>query len=294
MLTHLAPHHSPPARVVLIGAHGFIGQALTTALAKRGISTLALTSKMIDLAAPNADKALAKLIAPNDAVVMLAALTPDKGRDIGTFMKNSAMGTNVCAALMERRCDHLIYISSDAVYGAMTTYVNETSTAEADDLYGTMHKAREVMFRTTLDIPLAVLRPTMIHGANDTHNSYGPNRFRRQAAKDGKITLGGNGEETRDHIYVDDVTTLISLVLAHRSVGTLNLATGRSISFFDLARKIASFFDKPIEIAYSSRRAPITHRSFDVTAIYKSFPTFTFTSLEEGLAAAHQTATTSE
>src|SRR3546814_11446336 len=64
-----------------------------------------------------------------------------------------------------------------------------------------------------------LLRPTLIYGAEDTHNSYGPNRLRRMARKDARITLFGAGEETRDHISVDDVYRLILLTLRHRSEG---------------------------------------------------------------------------
>ena len=107
-------------------------------------------------------------------------------------------------------------------------------------------------------------------------------------SKDGKITLFGQGEETRDHIPVDDVAALSVLVLRHCSTGTLNVATGRSISYAEVARKVAALFDKPIEIAGTARQTPITHRHFDVTALRKAFPTFVFTPLEDGLAKAHR------
>jgi nucleoside-diphosphate-sugar epimerase len=107
------------------------------------------------------------------------------------------------------------------------------------------------------------------------------------AQKNGKITLFGEGEETRDHILVDDVAALTMLVLRHRSIGTLNLATGRSISYAELAKKVAATLDKPIDIIGTSRQTPITHRHFDVTAIHKAFPTFNFTPLDKGLAKAN-------
>ena len=31
-------------------------------------------------------------------------------------------------------------------------------------------------------VPVGILRPTLVYGANDPHNGYGPNRFRRLAA----------------------------------------------------------------------------------------------------------------
>ena len=151
-----------------------------------------------------------------------------------------------------------------------------------------MHLAREVMIRTVAKAPVAVLRPTLVFGSTDTHNAYGPNRLRRMAQRDGRITLFGQGEEMRDHIAVDDVAALTLLVLRHLSAGTLNLATGRSISYADLAKKVAALFDKPIDIDGAPRENPITHRHFDIITLRKAFPTFAFTPLDAGLAKAHR------
>jgi nucleoside-diphosphate-sugar epimerase len=132
-----------------------------------------------------------------------------------------------------------------------------------------------------------VLRSTLVYGAGDTHNSYGPNRFRRQAAQEGRITLGGGGEETRDHLFVEDVAELLGRVLAHRSRGLLNLATGRSHTFADVAAGVAAQFPEPVAVVTTPRTGPITHRAFDITRLLSAFPGFVFTPLEAGLARAH-------
>ena len=85
---------------------------------------------------------------------------------------------------------------------------------------------------------VAILRLTAVYGAGDTHNSYGPNRFLRQALKDGRIALFGKGEETRDHLYVDDAVELVLKVLLHGSTGLLNLARGRSETFRSVAEAV--------------------------------------------------------
>jgi len=279
-----------PARVVILGARGFLGRALAAKLAAAGLPQLVIGSADIDLTADGAAKALAARLQPDDALVMLSAVTPDKGRDVDVSLRNLAMGRNVCAALAETPCAHVVYISSDAVYPFTTGLVSERTPAAPMDLYGSMHRMRELMFEAAVKAPLAILRPTMVYGADDTHNSYGPNRFRRQAAQDGKITLGGGGEETRDNIYIDDAVRLIELTLLHRASGKLNLASGRSLSAHALATLIANYFPTPIEIVTTPRALPVTHRSFDITACRKAFPTFAFTPLETGLAVAHRAA----
>ena len=149
-----------------------------------------------------------------------------------------------------------------------------------------MHIARELMIKQLVKSPIAVLRPTLIYGAGDPHNSYGPNRLRRMAHREGRITLFGEGEETRDHIYIDDVVALIELVLQLRSSGLLNLASGHSVSYAEPPRWWRRCARSRLRSRGSPRQNPITHRAFDVTALHRSFPTFVFTPLKDGLAKA--------
>jgi len=288
MLTHYTATPADPARVVVLGARGFVGAALVAALEAAGTPILALGSADLDLTVEGAGTALADRLRPDDAVVFLSALTPDKGRDIGSYMANQRIGAAVAGAVEKVAPAHLVYISSDAVYPMTEGLVSEGSPADCIDLYGVMHRSRELMMAASCRAPLAVLRPTLIYGAADTHNSYGPNRLRRAALKDGRITLFGEGEETRDHIAVDDVVALILQVLRHRSAGLLNLATGRSVSYRALAEKVVALFDTPVEVVGTPRQNPVTHRHFDVTAVRRAFPDFVFTPLDEGLAKAHR------
>ncbi len=286
MLTHLAPAPRPPARVVVLGGGGFVGRRLSARLARAGVPVFAPDRTVLELASAGAGANLAELLQPSDAVLFLAALTPDKGRGIEPFMANLRMGEALVSALETRPVDHVVYFSSDAVYPMGDSPVDEETPAEPKDLYGAMHLARELMLKMSA-VPSAVLRPTLIFGATDTHNSYGPNRLRRMARQDGRIVLFGEGEETRDHILVDDVVELAVRVLFQRSQGTLNLATGRSISYRDLADKVAALFGGGVSVNGTPRQNPVTHRHFDITALRKAFPDFVFTPLEVGLAKAH-------
>ena len=143
--------------------------------------------------------------------------------------------------------------------------------------------ARERMLESSVQAPVAILRPSLIYGASDPHNGYGPNRFRRTADQDGKITLFGQGEEQRDHVFIDDVAEIVGRVLSHRSRGVLNLVTGRSVSFGEVAAQIAREDEGRVEIENRPRSGPITHRHFDPAALLKAFPTFRPTPIEEGL-----------
>lgn len=287
-LQHAVQTPINPERVVILGAKGVIGKALQKVLEHNAIPLLALGREEIDLTSEGAEKKLTAYLNLTDTVVFLSTITPDKGRGNAAFMKNARMAEVACAAFEKVSPAHVVYLSSDTVYPLSEGVIDETTPAEPENLYGLMHLAREYMFRENLSSPLACLRSTLVYSEEDTHNSYGPNRFRRMAKQDGVIRLFGNGEEKRDHIFVQDLAQLILHVIRYRSSGVLNLVTGRSISYADLANTVASFFDAPIEIQTSKRQNPITHRHYDPALIHKAFPFFSFTPLQEGLATTHK------
>jgi UDP-glucose 4-epimerase len=269
-----------PARVVVLGSGGFVGTAVSRDLVRAGINHVGIGSKDIDLTEASAVGKLSEILKPDDSVVMLSALTPDRGRDAAALMSNLAMMGHLCRALATTRGAHLVYFSSDAVYSFDTALISEQTVPSPRDLYGAMHLTREIMARVP-QMPVLVLRPTGIYGPGDTHNSYGPNRFRRTAQKEGKIQLFGAGEETRDHIHVDDVASITVRCLMRRSTGTLNLATGRSLPFHRVAEIVAAELPNRIEIVATPRANPITHRHFDVTSLVKAFPGIRLTLLGE-------------
>jgi nucleoside-diphosphate-sugar epimerase len=289
-LTHGWPEARRPGRVVVIGAGGFVGQAIVAALEARDAACLALGSKDVDLSVSGAEEKLAQRLQAEDAVVMVSALTPDRGRDIATFMKNLRMMQTLCDALARQPVAHVVNIGSDAVYPDAASLVDETTPAAPNGFHGMMHLARELMLASVAKMPVAYLRPSLLYGAGDTHNGYGPNRYRRTAASDGKIQLFGNGEEQRDHVYIDDVAELVWRCLAHRSSGTLNIATGQSASFREVADTVAAQFGKPVAVLTQARaaNAVITHRHYQVAARIRAFPDFVPTPLAAGIAATHR------
>ena len=285
--THAQPHK--PKRVVVVGSGGFVGSTIKAALASADIETVGLTRKEVDLLAPKAAKALAARLQAGDSVVFVSAIAPAK--NVAQLMDNLRMAEAACEAFAEIIPDHLLYISSDAVYADDANPVTEDSHAAPSTIHGVMHAARELMFKSTVTCPFAALRPTLIYGAADPHSGYGPNRFRRQAAKGETITLFGEGEEQRDHVAVEDVARLATKIIQHGSMGSLNAVTGVSTSFYDIAQMVAAQFTPAAEIKCLPRTVPrphLVHRFFEIGQCLKSFPDFRYTNLADGIAQVHQ------
>lgn len=287
MLIHLNKLREKPSRVVILGGSGFVGKELSATLDALDIPNIKISSYDIDLTQQNAGELLAKKLQPKDALVFLSALTPDKGKGLEAFDKNIRMAVNVVKALELQKVAHVVYFSSDAIYSMQETIVSEGTIPNPEDMYGLMHLTRERMLKFSFG-NLAVIRPTLVYGLHDTHNSYGPNRFRRMAAEKQEITLFGKGEEKRDHIFVGDLVALTTEVLLWKSIGDINAVTGKSISYFDLAAKINTLFDNQIKIIDTERKNPVTYRHFDNAQVFKSFPGFQFISIEDGLSLVHK------
>ncbi|HWP27170.1 MAG TPA: NAD(P)-dependent oxidoreductase [Xanthobacteraceae bacterium] len=289
MLQHLHATPEPPDRVVVLGAAGFIGNALVKRLERSNYPVLPLTRKDIDLLDRDAGKKLSALLRPADTFVAVAARAPC--RDAKTLAENMQLAAAMIEALTKSPVAHVINISSDAVYADSPAPLTEASVMAPDTLHGAMHLAREIAFRVHVRAPLAILRPSLIYGPGDPHNGYGPNRFRRLANERQDIVLFGKGEERRDHVFIDDVAEVIVRVIERRSTGALNIATGTVHSFREIAERVVAEARAQVAIKETARTGPMPHngyRPFDISACRAAFPDFVYTPLAEGIAQAQR------
>jgi nucleoside-diphosphate-sugar epimerase len=287
MIRHARGAGTPLPRVVVLGASGFIGSHLVEHLAEAGASVVAVSSSKVDLAHPSAVEALHAVVAEDDAVVFASCITRERGEDAAIFMRNLAMAEHVGAFLERGRCAHVVYLGSDSVYAESAGPIREDSPCDPAGLYGLAHLVRERLLRHAAeraDVPLLVLRLCAVYGVGDTHNSYGPNRFLRTAAGAREIVLFGEGEEHRDHLYVDDVCRLVAVALARRTTGLVNVATGVARSFAEVAQMVRRVAGRPVEVRSAARQVAVTHRRFDVAALQTAFPEVWLTPLDKGLA----------
>ena len=264
----------------------FRSSALVKALSARGGSVLALTRRDIDLLAPDAQNKLASMLRSDDTFVAVAARAPCK--NVQMLTENMKIVEGMIGALTKSPVSHVVNISSDAVYADSPDPLTENSVRAPNSPHGVMHLARELAFQD-VPAPFATLRPSLLYGAADPHNGYGPNRFRRLANEGKDIVLFGEGEERRDHVLIDDVAELIARVIERRSTGSLNIATGKVHSFRAIAELVTASAPKKVAIKGSPRSGPMPHngyRPFDNAATRAAFPDFSYTALSDGIAKA--------
>ncbi len=269
-----------PKRVIILGASGFLGSKLLGCLEMQHIPYVALSTRDIDLSVPGSVQELAHLLHSEDVVIVLAVQKPNKNMDAMAFSNNINMAKNIGIAIQKKPVAHVVYFSSEAVYNFDSELITEESPAAPTTLYGAMHLSRELLLKHSIGVlPLTIIRATQIVGLSANHNAYGPCKFYRSAINNGLITLFGLGEERRDFILVQDVIQLVFLILKYRSVGLVNCASGESISYAALANMMCVALQVPITIKYEPRMIEISHRTFDIKLIKKTFPEFRPTSI---------------
>ena len=284
MLKHLKENTILPSRLVILGAGGFVASASQRKLEALGIQILPLSRADLDLTDADAGDKLSRLLLADDVLLFVSAKAPVKNEHM--LIENIKMGKSVCDALRKTPVSHVVYISSDAVYADSDQPLTETSSAQPESLHGVMHLTREIMLTNAWTGPMCFLRPTLIYGENDPHNGYGPNRFMRLAAAGEDILLFGEGEEQRDHVWVEDVAEIITRVILHQSQGILNIVSGTVVSFRAIAETARSLAQKDIRITGTPRTGKMPHngyRAFDNSSVKTVFPDFRYTFIPDGM-----------
>ena len=198
--------------VLILGDSGFVKSNLKAHLSVRNVPYQSPSSAEINLKLRVSHKLLQKNFTPTTALVLLACITPDKGRGTTSVLDNIAIVQTVSEAIKVRRVGYVIYMSANGVYEDYQRPCHESILPTPRSLYGLVHLTRVTILREVCaseNIPFIILRLGSIYGPDDPHGFYGPTRFLTQAQSENIITLFGHGEETRDHIYISDVVRVL-------------------------------------------------------------------------------------
>lgn len=129
-------------------------------------------------------------------------------------------------------------------------------------------------------------------------NAYGPGQqlppshppvvpnWLRQAVRGGSLVLHGDGKQTRDFVYVDDVARALVAAATAPNVdrSVINVGGGNEIRLRDLAQMMLDITGSDAEIIYTPRNDPgVSRMCADLTLAKKSLGFEPRTSLEDGL-----------
>ena len=93
-------------------------------------------------------------------------------------------------------------------------------------------------------------------------------RFLSRALAGKNLTVFGDGKQTRDFVFIDDVVRANVLATESKVVGEVNIASGKKTTIHDLAEIVLELTGKDVEIVHErSRKGDIRH---SVAAINKA------------------------
>lgn len=270
------------APILVTGGAGFIGSNLVDALLARGYSVRVLdnlsTGKRENLARNDllelvvgdvADSAcVRRAVQGCAAVVHLAAVASVQASvedPLGTHQSNLVGTLNLCEAMREFGVRRVLFASSAAVYGnngegeaidentakaPLTPYAADKLASEYYlDFYRRQHGLEPVVFRF--------------------FNIYGPRQdpsspysgvisiFTERAQKGLPIAVFGDGEQTRDFVYVGDLVEVLvqALEASELTSGAVNVGLNLATSLNDLLAAISDVLGGLPLVSYQAARS---------------------------------------
>lgn len=210
-------------------------------------------------------KLLKKSLTDIDYVIHLAAnidiskslITPEKSHNV-----NVLGSINLLKASIDNQISGIIGASSAAVYGNPTQLpVTENTIPNPVSPYGADKLSMENYFKAfanAFEINCLSLRFFNVYG-NGQSNSYAGviTKFIEKLNKNQPLEIFGDGKNSRDFIYIDDLIQGIEKSLKkikNKRGECYNIASGKSYSVLDLAKIITSISGNENKFLYRSFR----------------------------------------
>lgn len=300
-------------RVLVTGGAGFIGSHLVDALLGKGYKIRVLdnlsTGKVTNLPMDNADLELVvgdvadstvveRAMRDCSAVVHLAAVASVQASvddPVATHQANFVGTLNVCQSMLKAGVVRVVFASSAATYGnngegtaidedtpksPLTPYASDKLSSEYYlDFYRREHGLEPVIFRF-----FNIFGPRQ-----DPSSPYSGviSIFTERALARKPITVFGDGEQTRDFVFVQDlVSILVQAVETNEpALGAINVGLNRATSLNDLIAELGDATGTPLNVTYQApRQGDIRHSRANNACLLERFALPEPTSIGQGLA----------
>lgn len=273
-------------KILITGGCGFIGLNLIKGLETKGVSEIIILDNLSNSQEEylrefevrfyqgdiRDDKLVPQLMQGVDGVVHLAADTrvldsianPDFN-----FSVNVEGTYNLLRAARDAHVGHFVFASTGgAIVGDVTPPVHEDIPPRPISPYGASKLAGEAYcsaFAGSYGMKTVSLRFSNVYGPRSYHKGSVVAHFFKQLLKGESLTVYGDGTQTRDFVYVEDLSEAIyrALKLPHGGV-SYQLGTGIETSLntlLDLIRQTVDQ-DHDIQVRYEDFRPGEVRRNF--------------------------------
>jgi UDP-glucose 4-epimerase len=275
------------AKYLVTGGAGFIGSTLVERLLERGHSVRVVDNfstgfrrnldpflDSIELIEGDlTDLSVCQATLPGMEYVLHQAAIPSVPRSVEDPLRSHTANVNATLNLLvaarEAQVKRFVFASSSSVYGESETLPKvETMRENPLSPYAVMKLVGEkygAVFHRIYGCPFVALRYFNVFGPRqDPHSPYSAviSRFVEAALRGTRPLVYGDGEQSRDFTYVDNVVEANLLACQAEGVEGMvfNVATGERHTLNQLLSALSSIVGHKVEPEYSSpRRGDVRH-----------------------------------
>lgn len=176
------------------------------------------------------------------------------------YIRNNALGTlSVTKCAIEAKVNKIIFFSSAAVKAKpLTPYAVSKINAE------------EIVKLYSSQIQTAIVRPENIYGPGQKEAyGYVIHNFIKAIRNRQPIKIYGDGKQTRDFIYIDDVVDVVEKLtkIDYRRGDVISLGTGKETEIIDLAKLVMEVMNKKTSIDFLEKREEPTESVADTAKL---------------------------
>jgi len=196
-----------------------------------------------------------------------------------TVDKNILMTSTLCELQRENKFESLVHVSSSEAYGT-SVYAHKPMDENHPTYPTTPYAASKLAadhialsYQKTFGLDIAIARPFNAYGPRQNEKSYAgviPLTISRILNGEPPM-IQGDGLQTRDYTYVDDIAKAIPKIYETSSTRgkIVNLASGREITIKTLIEKIIAIMGYEGEIKYTPQRIGDVRRHLGDIALAK-------------------------
>ena len=300
-------------RILVTGGAGFIGSHLVDALLGKGYKVRVLdnmsTGKVGNLPVSNANlklivgdvadsAAVKEAMRDCSAVVHLAAVASVQASvddPVATHQSNFVGTLNVCEQMLNAGIKRMVIASSAAIYGnkGEGSAIDEDTPKSPLTPYASDKLSSEYyldFYRREHGLEPVILRFFNIFGPRqDPSSPYSGviSIFTERAMSQKPVVIFGDGEQTRDFVYVKDLVSILvqAVETSDPKPGAVNVGLSRSTSLNDLIAELGDALGTPMAVTnHAARQGDIRHSRANNTRLLDRFTLAAPTSIGDGLA----------
>ncbi len=287
------PAPPPQGNYLVTGGAGFIGSHLVRALVERGLQVRVLDNLLtgsLDNLAGVSDRVefvRGDITSPEDCLrackgmdyvlhhAARVSVAESLERPRETHETNATGTLNLLTAAREAGCRRVVYAGSASAYGdAETIPQHEDLLPRPLSPYAVAKHVGELycrMFHSLYGLETVVLRYFNIFGPRqDPSSPYSGviAQFSARALRGEGLVIYGDGEQTRDFVFVENVVQAnLAACAAPGAAGQLvNIGCGERVTVNELAKTVAELAGGEVEITHAPPRpGDIRHSAADIS-----------------------------